>query len=85
MLGGSSADGWALRRPPAISAIAIAATANEAASITKAGPVPTIAMKAPATAGPMRPMTCIELCTTAFAGASWRSGTSIGTIVFIAG
>ena len=75
----------AWRRPPLMRASATAATANEAASMTNAGPVWTIATMAPASAGPISPMTCWALWTSALAGASCRSGTSIGTIVFRAG
>ena len=61
------------------------AMANETASMAKAGPVCTRAIMAPASAGPMRPMICCAPWTSALAGESSRSGTSIGTIVLSAG
>ena len=61
------------------------ATANDAASKAKAGPVFSVATTTPAIAGPMRPESCIMICTRAFAGDSSRSLTSIGTMVFSAG
>ena len=61
------------------------ATANDAASMTKAGPVLMAAMTRPATAGPMSPDSCCMTWTSALAGGSSRSLTSIGTMVLRAG
>ncbi len=82
---GASSDDGVARRPPRTKKTASAATPKLAASTTNAGPVWTRAMAAPAAAGPMSPITCVEPCIRALAGDSSRSGTIIGTMVPSAG
>ena len=63
----------------------MAATANETASTTNAGPVCTSATTKPAIAGPISPASCWLPWRSALAGARASSSTSIGTIELMAG
>ncbi len=73
------------RRPPRTKSRQTAATAKEAASMAKAGPVLIAAMTRPATAGPRSPDSCCITWTSALAGGSSLSLTIMGTMVFSAG
>ena len=82
---GSPAGAGRAARTVPTSQTAVAATANDAASITKAAPTPMIAIAKPATAGPTVPISCWVPWSAAFAAPSCSSGTSRATIVLIAG